>query len=281
MIPGFSCGGRSVTSRAADDARWWGQWTVEEGEAVRWRVGPLTLQLSRSRDEWRVAYGNADDPLDSSLEISGPVKGSEPDASLTVNRFAARGESGHLQLLPALADRPVINRPQEPFYVLPDDEVALYISTPLWVRVEAGEPAALLQELPTHRPSDTWFGPSTREGEMCYAARTHCRLRFEELPFRPHRAITPIVLRNQAAETLLLERLSVPVRRLSLYSADQRFLWTERLTMEWTDPKEGLARADLEEGAPSEAGPGAELVRGPRDAGEESFMVQAFSAFFA
>jgi hypothetical protein len=88
-------------------------------------------------------------------------------------------------------------------------------------------------------------------------------------------------LRNRAAETLLLERLSVPVRRLSLYSADERFLWTEKLTMEWTDPIEGLVRADLGRGAPREVGPGADLVRGPRDAGGDSFMVQAFSALFA
>ena len=55
----------------------------------------------------------------------------------------------------------------------------IYVSTPLWVRVDVHDPPQFLQEIPVIRPSDTWFGPSTREGELGYAGRTHGRLNFE------------------------------------------------------------------------------------------------------
>lgn len=66
------------------------------------------------------------------------------------------------------------------------------------------------------RPSDTWFGPTTSEGEPCYASKTVCRLRVEDVPLRPHRCLTKVTLRNRADDSLSLDRLKLPVNALAL-----------------------------------------------------------------
>jgi len=50
---------------------------------------------------------------------------------------------------------------EQPLGVPPGEQASVYVSSPLWVRIETGKPAKLLCELPTFRPSDTWFGPNT------------------------------------------------------------------------------------------------------------------------
>ena len=54
--------------------RWWGTFELPEGEARRWRVGPVTLWIQRLRGEWRVLHEHADDPLATPLEVAiGPI----------------------------------------------------------------------------------------------------------------------------------------------------------------------------------------------------------------
>jgi len=84
-----------------------------------------------------------------------------------------------------------IARPLTPFNLVVDEKVRPHVSSPLWPELAAESANMVLPELAIQRPSDTSFGPSTREGELCCASATHCRLNIDELPQRPHRAITP------------------------------------------------------------------------------------------
>ena len=88
--------------------------------------------------------------------------------------------------------------------------------------------------------------------------------------------MTPVRIRNEALSPLDLERLKLPVPRLSLFCDPQNRLWTEGVTLTRTEESD-MASLDVREGAPAEAD-GAELLTPPRDATETSSLVRAFSS---
>jgi hypothetical protein len=259
---------------------WWGHYKVPDQHGGCWRIGPLTLWIQRFAREWRIAYVRSSDPMASEVEktVPAPAETIEPAIDASLSRYSFRQTHRELELVPLLADRSVVSRPETPFYIPAGEELTLYISSPLWVRVMVGEPPTMLQELPIYRPSDTWFGPSTREGELCYASRTHCRLRLEDVPFRPHRAVTPVLIRNRGERELHLERLSLPVPYLSLYRDADGRLWTEPVTLDH-EPNAEMASMKLGQGPAPEAKKAKE-VSGPRRRAEANLLVRAFSALF-
>src|SRR5690606_5680646 len=102
-------------------------------------------------------------------------------------------------------------------------------------------------------PSDTWFGPSTREGELGYAARTNARLDLEQMRPRPSRAVTKVVVRNVGDDNLRIERLNLPVPQLSLFVNRQGLIWTNSITVE-RDRLGALAKVTTSRRPPEEAG---------------------------
>ena len=117
--------------------------------------------------------------------------------------------AGEIALTPALADRPVVARPEKPFCLPAGAEAVVYVSSPLWVVLSTAQDLKLA-EIPIVRPSDTWLGPSTREGELCYASRTFLRLSLDNLPRRPHRATSMVRILNHADTALPLRALKLP-----------------------------------------------------------------------
>lgn len=210
----------------------------------------------RRAHEWRVMSSTGDDALDETLEVAArvdPEQASHVSAQTAITRrFAFDASPTSIVLEPRLADRDVVVRPADPLTVPAGQTILMYVSTPLWFSATTEDPRHTLFEAPFFRPSDTWFGPSTVEGELCYASRTTGRLDLGELPVRPHRAITPVRIRNRTKETLPLERLKLPVGILPLL-AGPRGLWTPQLVL---TSSEGVDRADIavQPGAPAEAG---------------------------
>jgi hypothetical protein len=202
------------------------------GQQGAWTIGPLALWVARVEGEWRIAFTASEDAMNPTVRVVLPCQGPDLMTLDKVTRFAVSGSDETLWLRPALADRPIIGRPEKPFVVLPDDEVTVYISTPLWVRVEVGDPPRQLLEVPAYRPSDTWFGPDTTEGELCYAGRAAMRLSLDEVELRDHRAVTAVHIRNRGAEVLTVERLNLPVVYLSLHRDPDGELWTEDVVFE-------------------------------------------------
>ncbi|MDZ7706377.1 MAG: hypothetical protein U5J97_00530 [Trueperaceae bacterium] len=234
---------------------WWSPCRIAVGEARRWTIGPASLTAERRAHEWRVTVATGDDPLEADLEVAEVVDPAQPataGATTSTRRFAFDASPASLALEPRLADRDVVVRPADPLTIPAGQTTLLYVSTPLWFSAATVDPRHTLFEAPFFRPSDTWFGPSTVEGELCYASRTTGRLDLSELPVRPHRAITPVRIRNRAKEPLPLERLKLPVGILPLL-AGPRGLWTPQIVL---TNSEGADRADIvvQPGAPSEAG---------------------------
>ncbi len=134
-----------------------------------------------------------------------------------------------------------------------------------------------IKQLPSRRPSDSWFGGLT-DGELCYAVKTRARTDLKQLPVFHRSVVTPVLLRNLAPEPLWLEKLKLPVPYLSLYSAADGRLWTERVSLTRSEDSE-MAALDLQPGPPEEA-PGAELQSPAQRTSEPNLLVRAFSSLF-
>lgn len=219
-----------MTARKASTP-WWAPIELAIGKRARWRVGPTTLWVHRFDGGWHAARLQSPDPVASDVEVRAPIR-QVPPAEAETARFVGGARTDTLSLVPLLADRPVVAHPREPFYILATEAVHLYIGTPVWARLLADETRHTLQEFPLFRPSDTWFGPSTLQGELCYATHTHAGQDPRSVPYRPHRAITQLEIRNRGHEPILIERISLPVPHLALFGGANNRLWTQTAVLE-------------------------------------------------
>lgn len=280
-----------MSDAESEPTPWWGTFSLDQHSGGEWQIGPSTLWVYRSSHDWRVVHRPSMDPVSadpmaqrSALSVplaeedmSSILHAEEPE--LMTHRYSVRRTSGSVALRPAMADRPVVTRPEHPLSVLPGEAVTLYLSTPLWVRIELVESERTLTEVPSHQMSDTWFGPSPLEGVLCYATRTAGRLRLDRLPLRLHRALTPLTVRNRATEPLALERVQLPAPHLALYVTPDDILWTEGVTMTHRKAGEG-ALVQIKDGPPSVIDE-AERMQGPREESKQGLFTSTFGAFGA
>lgn len=256
---------------------WWGDFTIEMGSAAQWEIGPLRIAVQRRPQEWLVARQQIESTEDQQ-EWRFTYRDLDLDEGefTQVSRFVYQNTQDQLTALPALADRSVVSRPFSPFTVPAGENAAIYVSTPLWFTLATGSPAQTLFEIPIQRPSDTWFGDTTREGETCYASRTYARLNLENLTIYPHRAVTQVHIHNNSADPLLVERLNLPVPFLSLFHSPEHLLWTETVTVVQTRGT-SLAEFNIEKSLPP-AAKDAELIAEPRQDPPKGMLIRAFSA---
>jgi hypothetical protein len=201
-----------------------------------------------------------------------------PEALEKIERYMFRATGEAIHLLPMLADRPIVSRPITPIHLPSGEEVTLFVSSPVWVGVAVDGGKKRLLALPIIRPSDTWFGPNTFDGELCYDSRTRGLLSADEVVLRIHRAITPVLIYNRADSDLMLERISIPVPLLSLYGDQQGQLWTEAVTLLREEDNE-MAALKIGHGAPNQAGK-CELFTEPRQRSGRGLFYRAFSSLF-
>jgi hypothetical protein len=257
-------------------ARWWGRFSLEVETRAIWHVGPTRLAALRRAREWCIDY--VEDPEsrdDARVELPAPE--TVPAPSLARHRFAFAEAPEALWVTPVVPDRALVVHPEAQLHVPIGESITLFCSVPLWIRVEAGENRVPLLEAPIDRPSDTWFGPSTWEGELCYATTTKARLDRDAMPIRAHRATTELRIRNLLSETLHLQRINLAVPFLSLFSTPEGALWTESVTLERSTSG---ATGRLQVGGPPKDAE-AEMVAGARLASNtDGVLVRAFTALF-
>lgn len=266
---------RGVSARATT---WWGEHRIEHGQAGRFRVGPLILTVTRLDNEWRLERDSSGDSSDTTVGVEVPVEPAGPGATARVSRFGDSNGAEKLELVPALPDRPVVTRPEHPITVPPHEKVTVYVGSPLWLRVSDAEHKQMLEELPAFRPSLTWWGTNTREGELCYGTRTYGRLRLDEIIHYPHRVMTAVSIDNGADQPLLLERVLLPVRRFGVYATSDGQLWTESVTLERGEGEQ-LATLHLDKKPPKQAGD-AQQIGKPREPSSQKLLFHAFGSLF-
>lgn len=253
---------------------WWGEFELSLDETAKWEIGPLRFWLHRSSLEWRLAHDWTDDEMARDWSLTRPS--ALPEEMVETERFAVRETGSAVHLRPLPASRAVVARPKTPFRVLPGQRSRIFISSPLWVEIAAGPGPTILRELPSRRLSDTWFGASTRDGELSYALKTNTRTSLHEMPRAVHRLLTPVVVENRGEDSLLVERLSLPVPFLSVYGMENGETWSEEVRMLRTEAGE-MAELDVRHGPPAEAG-GAGRLSEPRQTSERGQLFRAFGS---
>ena len=258
--------------------RWWDEIEAGPGETAYWRVGPTEVWATRHDLEWQVAWRTTGEPLDTDLAFEAPARNRPVPEDAETVRFAMAKPPPTLRLAPRLADRAVVTRPEKPFRVPSGENIEVYVSSPLWAAAEVGPERGRLHEIPLSRPSDTWFGPSTTEGELCYAMRTVARLSLDKVPMSPQRAVTAVRLRNRASDPLAFERLRLPVATLSLHADADGNLWTEAVRLQRQEEGD-LAELEVDRKPPASAGE-TKLVSSARQPREANAIIRAFSSLF-
>lgn len=254
--------------------KWWGEYELGVGESGRWRIGPLQLHIERRRAEWLIHSLSSDDARDAVCEVEVPSKSSVPESAAS-HRFVQRATGGKVTLSGRLADRPVVIKPSVPLSVPGGEAVTLYVGSPVWVQIAVGDPPVHLIEIPSHRASDTWAGPNTREGLACYGSRTLAQVDFSECTIRPHRAITEVQVRNNAVDTLVVEQIQLPAPLLALYGADDGVLWTASVTLT-RDSRENAARLSIGDAEPA-TGSKLRRIGEPRKVADDNMIAQVFN----
>lgn len=192
-------------------------------------LGPSELAAERRSHEWRLRHREVPTAAEDRCTLSEGTAPDEGDGWSTVKRIGGSSHADGLAVLPRTADRPIVSLPADPFVVPQSTTVTLFVSTPLWLDVRIDGETAL--EVPTLRPRDIWIGPTTGPGEAGYANRTQCRQQLDEIPVRPHRVLTPVVVHNRSREPRALERLMLAVPYLAVFATGTNRLWTERIEL--------------------------------------------------
>ncbi|MCB0384699.1 MAG: hypothetical protein KDD43_04840 [Bdellovibrionales bacterium] len=243
-----------------------------------WEFGPLRLSILNLPDEWRISWHYTGDPVDNSLTQMQIVDETQIPKYTNLERFGFDGKSDELTISPWLSDRAFVARPDSPLKVPGRSQVTFYMSTPIWLSINDSKEEQFLLEIPSYRPSDTWFGASPVDGELAYVTKTAARLHMEELPFRRHRAITGVTICNLSEEPLAFDKIKIPMPHLSLYRGSNGWFYTDFLSYEWEGDLESI-KMKLD-GKPDIKGNHLDLVTGPRQKLERNIVARTVRSMF-
>ncbi len=234
-----------------------------EGDTPRsWSVGDLSLSALTVQDEIWLAHHHQ----------QANVESAEP-AKKDWSRWALKKPSAAVSLKPVFPDKSVVVKPEVPFHLLPGVQVRVYVRVPLWVAVaSSSKDEQLLSEFPAVVLSLTWFG-TPMEGELCYWISSSARRQITTDLYKSHLAICPVQLKNSSEEDLLVDKLCLRVRWLSLFDAEGQ-LWSNETKVSYKG-SDMVSQVSVSSGAPREA-PGATLRSGPREHLRRSFGIKTF-----
>lgn len=182
----------------------------------------LWLYIARKSQEFAISYCYAEARTAKWLQFT----------DLKETRYPG---AGTLQASAGLSTRPVVARPTQPLHLPRGEHLTLFVGTTLWFCLRRNNEPLL--DLPLELLSDTWFGPDTRVGEVCYASPTHARLTMDGVPRHVFKAVTPVEIRNQSHVPLLIDKLNLPVPYLALYRDAHRH-WTSQVTITQTSEQQ-------------------------------------------
>jgi hypothetical protein len=209
----------------------WKEISLDEDKCYEFRLGPLTLWLSKHQDELLVAERRLNPNLepDSDWEqvASGlsVIKNSE---ITTWKRWVIGKRSRRLQLLPVMPNRPVIVRPESLIQIIPERSIMFYISIPVWIRIVLdGE--LIITDIPTQILSNIWFGEPL-SGYLCYSVKSRALTDYNQKRAKPYTALCPVIIENNSTKNFVFNRLSIHTEHLGIYSG-KKHLWTNSIAV--------------------------------------------------
>ncbi len=255
---------------------WWGQFELAADGQCLLRCADLCLHVQASSHQWLLGY-EWQNEVNQFLPVLEQVEKAADKENQ--QRFVFESLPQAMMLQPALADRPVVCRPELSVTLLPFQEVTLFVCLPLWIKLGTSESDDILLDIPTVRVCDSWFGPNTREGVISYASQVSEQLDVSPIANNRARAAIEVRIQNQSDQKLTLDKISVPAPNLNLYADQQGQLWTPRVTLVRRDNEDAILSIDevMSGGLAEEA---LTLVCGAREDIGRSKITKAISALF-
>ena len=258
---------------------WWGEYKIPLNNLKCITIGTLSVYLQRYENEWQIVHRliNKDDAQAVANHELSDTDILPLGAEIERTAFARTTET--VKLVPTLPPRPIVSSPVSPFKVPPKQFITVFISLPIWIRIDVGNPPITLLETWTQKLSDTWFGSTIQEGELCYANKTSCYLRLDDIKFKAYRAITPVTIHNQSTETMRLEKINITATNLSIFTNEKNQLWTSPIRVERLKGADDV-NVKIENKFPAFAG-NSVLLEKPRKSLQEGVMTRAITAIFS
>lgn len=235
----------------------WGEIDLRPGaDAAAWSFGPLTLYARR--EETEVLLRTEHDGVETSDWV----------------RWHAPADA-RLELRPVLPDRAIVVAPERPYRLSPRGRSEIYVGIPLFVRVVSTLDGSeeVLADYPSEILSDTWWGGFV-EGDLAYWVDTRARRAVPTEPYGANQAVCPFRLVNQSSQALPVERFSVRVDYLTLFSTAAG-VWTDEVLVRYGGPDEGSEIHHT--GQAPRAAASVKHLAGPRTAPPSGLRERTFS----
>lgn len=203
----------------------------------RMALGNLNLFIMKQENEFQVSANYQKSNL-SPLCKSLSELGNKLELGMVKERLYLGNDKAGLYITLQLADKPYQVNPSALIKIAPKGKIVLYASTPLWVQLKAENSKKIQAEYPTVWPRLSWVGSSTTEGMLCYSTKIEAPSLFEDINVYSHRAITALEVINDGETVLEIDRLSLPVKILSLFYSSKMGFWTESVRYR-VDPDSG------------------------------------------
>ena len=202
------------------NTHFWGEHEIPtDAPAVR-QIGNIRLWFKMSFDELWLAHKSLDP--ETAVQDNADTETGE----LSWSRWAFKKVPEKIRILPIFPDRSVVAKPEHAFSLAIGAQARIFVRVPLWLQIEiAKKKSEPLLEIPTTVMSNTWFGSFTG-GELCYWLSTKARREIAADTENPHLVICPVQITNSSEDELLVDKLRLQVKGLSIFNAGDQ-LWAD------------------------------------------------------
>lgn len=207
----------------------WHDFSLKIGQTSYWRIGPLYLWIEAQDGELRVHTVHTNSLNDTEIEYVDHYSG-EIDPAAELTRYSFSCEIEKVSFSPHLPEKDIIFRPDKPIQLPSKRQMSLYVNTSLWIHVKVNG-NEILKSVPIVTLSETWLGPDSTHGEICFAAKTKGVLNYEDLKFYPYRYISKFTIKNETHGHVPIERIKLMNGILNLYTNEEGYFFSDCISM--------------------------------------------------
>jgi len=214
-----------------DETSWWGETEIQHDKCLQLFCGDLQLEILPKQNEWLVQYQLSKELTVFKVELAYISDSDDSIEFENKQRFVSSALPDHVILQPALADRAITCKPKVTVSLFPKQQISLFVGLPLWLQLHMDGIETAILDIPTVRISDSWFGPDSRRGVICYASTNNEQLDLKPTINHGTRATLEVSVKNNSDQILSLDKVSIPVPNLALYVDKEGKFCTRRVSL--------------------------------------------------
>lgn len=280
-------------------ATWWGRHRLPVDRTDLWTLGSLEIMAEHHEAFWRLHWRHTalkktttvrttaltPEDVDAFTQNPQPLSAISPYFAAKTQSVTIPAASPNEDLIfsPVLPEESLILSLGAAAVLDPGERLVTGFRIPLSIRVETingQSPAREACEIPLLPLVRTWGGTNPLNGELALTPDQPLRVeRWSDVKPRLDVAGMAVVIINKGSDSVFVDRLLIPMARLSLFHSPQSGFWTDSVILEANSDFSGITSVTATERAlPREAG-STSLVSGPRQLPNESPALKGFATF--